>query len=266
MLRAVRTDTDPNDAGPSLLVVEPSGLIAHAIEREAERLGLGTVVATGFADAAGVLSEQRPVAVISSIELAGLPGRSIHAALQASSAHRAIPFALMTSESTEACADSGCSVFLKSPRVGGDIRGWLDSLGLSRGGQDEKGPLDGVRLLIAEDTVAMRRLLAHRLHLAGAAVTLASDGVEAGVLGLSGSYDLILLDIEMPRLDGRDAIRLLRDSGVSTPIAALTPHDDAMTVQGLIADEGFNGVIGKADPLTGIIEFYGEFIRMRDAG
>jgi DNA-binding response OmpR family regulator len=261
------TSVKPNSTGePMLLVVEPSGLIAHAIERDAARLGLRAVSATDFASAAAVLVEQRPVAVVSSCQLAGLPGRSLYAAMQACSGHRAIPFALITAEATGADADAPFPVFIKSPGIGGEIRSWLGSLGLARGGLEKETPLDGVRLLVAEDTASMRRLLAHRLHLAGAVVTLASDGVEAGVLGLGGNYDLILLDIEMPRLDGRDAIRLLRDAGVRTPIAALTAHDDATTVHSLIADSGFDGVIGKGDAINGIVGFRRERDRVRAAG
>jgi len=64
----------------------------------------------------------------------------------------------------------------------------------------------------------------------GLQVTIAEEGRKAVEAGLQGSFDLIFMDIQMPELNGYDAVRLLREGGVETPIVALTAYamaDDA---------------------------------------
>jgi signal transduction histidine kinase/CheY-like chemotaxis protein len=85
--------------------------------------------------------------------------------------------------------------------------------------------LEGQRVLLAEDNPINALLARTLLERAGCSVTLAQDGEEAVAAAATGSYDLILLDIRMPRLDGLEAAARIR-AGVGpsahTPIVALT--------------------------------------------
>lgn len=90
-------------------------------------------------------------------------------------------------------------------------------------------PLDGLRVLLAEDGPDNARLLRHHLERAGAVVTHAENGrdavalVRAAHVGVfEDPFDLVLMDMEMPVLDGIQATRELRASGVPLPIIALT--------------------------------------------
>lgn len=85
------------------------------------------------------------------------------------------------------------------------------------------------RVLLVEDGADNRRLIGHLLRKAGHHVELAENGVEGidayrAAVREERPFDLILMDMQMPILDGYDATRQLRDSGAELPIIALTAH------------------------------------------
>ena len=73
--------------------------------------------------------------------------------------------------------------------------------------------LTGLRVLLAEDNPINALLARTLLTRAGCIVTTVHDGEEAVTVARSGAYDLILLDIRMPRLDGLAAAERIRASG-----------------------------------------------------
>ena len=94
---------------------------------------------------------------------------------------------------------------------------------------DDK-PLAGRRILLAEDSRVNERLLRTMLHSAGAEVVSVVDGTAAvrtlmHAAPASQPFDLVLMDIEMPVLDGLRAVRLLRARSYSGIILAMTAHD-----------------------------------------
>ncbi len=84
--------------------------------------------------------------------------------------------------------------------------------------------LEGLRILLAEDSVDNRRLLRRLLEGAGAHLDVAADGIDAVQMARSHPFDVILMDIQMPRLDGYNAAKAIRGSGFKNPILALTAH------------------------------------------
>lgn len=84
--------------------------------------------------------------------------------------------------------------------------------------------LDGVRILIADDVEANRDFLSRALQRAGADSVTVSDGQQAVEACRAGEFDLILMDMHMPVVDGYTATSRLRDSGVEIPIVALTAN------------------------------------------
>jgi len=85
------------------------------------------------------------------------------------------------------------------------------------------------RVLLAEDGPDNQRLLSHHLRKAGAQVEIAANGLQAVELVEDAQrrgdpFALILMDMQMPEMDGYTAARAIRDSGVATPIVALTAH------------------------------------------
>ena len=83
------------------------------------------------------------------------------------------------------------------------------------------------KVLVAEDNPSNQKLIAILLQKMGLEVSLADDGLEAVEQCDSQTCDIILMDMQMPNLNGYDATRQLRSHGIQTPIIAVTAN--AMT-------------------------------------
>ena len=82
-----------------------------------------------------------------------------------------------------------------------------------------------MRILLVEDDPRAARFVKEGLEEEGHTVDVAGDGVEGVQLGHLNPYDLIVLDIQLPRKDGLEVSRELRREGVATPILMLTGRD-----------------------------------------
>jgi CheY-like chemotaxis protein len=82
------------------------------------------------------------------------------------------------------------------------------------------------RILLVEDNEMNRDMLSRRLQKRGFDVTIAVDGREGVTTALAHPFDLILMDISLPEIDGCTATRELRlaPQTATTPIIALTAH------------------------------------------
>jgi len=86
-----------------------------------------------------------------------------------------------------------------------------------------------LRILLAEDSAIGRKLVSRLLEARGHTVVAAEDGAAALACLREGPFDLVLMDIEMPRMDGVEAAAQIRrrqtDAGLRLPIVALSAHD-----------------------------------------
>jgi CheY-like chemotaxis protein/HPt (histidine-containing phosphotransfer) domain-containing protein/anti-sigma regulatory factor (Ser/Thr protein kinase) len=87
----------------------------------------------------------------------------------------------------------------------------------------EPGSLAG-HVLLAEDSVDVQNLVAMYIRNTGAMVTIVDNGQQAVDKALSTGFDLILMDMQMPVMDGLEAIMWLRKAGYKKPIVALTAN------------------------------------------
>jgi two-component system response regulator MprA len=85
--------------------------------------------------------------------------------------------------------------------------------------------LDGGRLLVVDDDPDLRVSLERALRCAGYEVTTAVHGADALDVLARRPVDLIVLDVQMPIVDGLDACRRLRERGDATPVLVLTARD-----------------------------------------
>lgn len=89
-------------------------------------------------------------------------------------------------------------------------------------------PLEGRHILVAEDNEINRMIMQSMLGGWGCRVTFAGDGAEAAQAVKRETFDLVLMDVQMPRIDGLEATRIIRGreagQGGHLPIIALTAH------------------------------------------
>ena len=92
-----------------------------------------------------------------------------------------------------------------------------------------------MRVLIVEDEVRLAENVARSMReSASYAVDIASDGQEGLFLAESNAYDLIVLDLMLPKLDGIELLRRIRQAGQHTPVLVLTARDDKESVVALL--------------------------------
>src|SRR4051795_12377572 len=82
-----------------------------------------------------------------------------------------------------------------------------------------------MRILVVDDEPSVRDALERVLRLDGFEVAVAEDGMQAVRQMAVTSTDVVVLDVLMPRLDGLEVCRRLRDTGDRTPVLMLTARD-----------------------------------------
>jgi signal transduction histidine kinase/ActR/RegA family two-component response regulator len=82
--------------------------------------------------------------------------------------------------------------------------------------------LDGVRILLADDNPDLQLAIGRSLRIEGAAVSYASNGTEAVTMTRTGAFDVVLMDLWMPKLNGMQAVRILRAEGCRVPVIAIS--------------------------------------------
>jgi DNA-binding response OmpR family regulator len=101
------------------------------------------------------------------------------------------------------------------------------------------------RILIVEDDSELREALVEQLALHEEFEAVAAENGTKGVQAAkTGQIDLVIMDVGLPDIDGREAVRMLRKGGFKSPILLLTGHDtDSDTILGL--ESGANDYVTK---------------------
>ena len=91
-----------------------------------------------------------------------------------------------------------------------------------------------MNVLIVEDEISLAKAIKKILETAGYVADAVHDGADGVKYAKEGDYSLVILDVMLPKLDGFEAIRMIREAGVSTPVLMLTARSSVRDkVQGL---------------------------------
>jgi DNA-binding response OmpR family regulator len=101
------------------------------------------------------------------------------------------------------------------------------------------------KILIVDDETELREALVEQLSLHEEFEPVAVDtGAKCVQVAKSGQIDLVIMDVGLPDIDGREAVRIMRKNGFKSPIIMLTGHDtDSDTILGL--ESGANDYVAK---------------------
>lgn len=217
-----------------ILVVAQSRVMAKAIERELAPRGYRVTVAASPWRAFELAILMRPEALITSAIMDRMSGVELICALSQVSATAGIPKLIVSS------LEPGHPELKRLP-VGVDCLspGQIASGGLAEAvnsrlaaGTESRAvrPTDyrPLRILIADDKKAIRLLVQVILQKEGHDLHMAENGAEAVAAVKDGRFDLVLMDIEMPQMNGVDAttaIRALDGPAASVPIIAMTANE-----------------------------------------
>lgn len=120
----------------------------------------------------------------------------------------------------------------------------IDNMGSNQIKEDELRDLSNLSILVVEDNDINMEIVTFMLENYKAKVYGASNGIEAVNAVKENKYDLILMDLTMPVMDGYEATRQIRQLGVQTPVVAMSANAYSQDVKKCM-DVGMNGHISK---------------------
>ncbi len=228
--------------GIRLLLVEAHPLQARALDRLLSRRGYSVVHRESAADALVALRGARSAGTPFDVALIDhdLPGQDGFELARRIGADPELsgPISILISRSSAELVASGTlgshGIWTALPKPfhrGSVLHALSRALSVGKSSRPPKRPepkltslLRGRTILVVQDSAVTRDLAREVLEQSGATVELASDGVEAVARATAGNFDVILMDLHLPQLDGVGATRALRQNPRTsrTPILALS--------------------------------------------
>ena len=227
---------------------------AYAIAQQMDPAGIRPSMFDRLEPALTAIAEHRPDLVIIDLDQHDLD--------VAESIDDAVSTVVVTSSGQRGdaarCRELGVAAYLTRPLGPLDLRDAVravlnreDDTLITRHWLREHRPR--LRVLAADDSASNRLIITQMLELQDHEVITVADGREALETYQAGSFDVILLDMEMPNMTGTQAARALRDAGVEVPIIALTGHSSPERIQ-QCRDAGMTGHLSKPFEFNDLID------------
>ena len=236
----------PDLAGLPALVVDDNSTNRKILVENFQRWGMNAVAASGGAQALKLMREAdregRPFRLILvDFQMPGMDGLELVRRMLSQTSPVTPPIMMLSSVgwqvSSDQCEELGISVYLTKPVTNSTLFDTiLKVLSTDRTAPAVRSPSStpdpiagtGLRVLVVEDDSTNCILVTNILKRNGYAVAIAKDGLEAVEKYSLDSLDLILMDVQMPNMNGLQATAAIRNleqaSGRHTPILALTAH------------------------------------------
>jgi two-component system sensor histidine kinase/response regulator len=257
-----------------ILIAEDNAINQQVLRLSLEQLGYTPDVVDDGAEALAAVTQRTYDVVLMDVQMPNLDGlaatRAIREALPVGSRPRIVALAAGTSADERArCLAAGMEAFIPKPF---EMRSLIEALkrvkprpppSSNRNPQAVSTPQPAgsgaaLRVLIAEDNVINQRFTSLVLDSMGYEHQIAENGRDAVQAALSGRYDLVLMDCQMPTMDGYEATARIRasDEGRALPVIALTAQSLPGDRERCLAS-GMDGYVSKPfnrDALSAEIE------------
>ncbi len=199
---ALVAEVPASTEGGRILVVEDDPDIAQLIRRYLERAGYEVLIAGTATDALALAQRERPSLITLDVVLPDVDGLTVLEWLKANAATQAIPVLILSMFPDEGKGRRlGAEDFMTKPVDEEALLGRINRL--------LHHEASGTAL-VAEDDPDVRRLVVDQLRRMGWEVAEAADGEEAIARVRAGRFDVILMDVKMPRVDGIEALQAIR--------------------------------------------------------
>jgi signal transduction histidine kinase/CheY-like chemotaxis protein len=255
--------------GAQFLVVDDNQTNRRILRDTLAKYGVDVLVAESAVGALAMMRERadagRPVTLlVTDAHMPEMDGFSLAEQVNGDPRLAGIPILMLTSAGQRGdaalCREMGISAYLTKPVSQSELREVIFML-LDRAAADlpagglitrhaihEKHAVNSLKILLAEDNPVNQKLAVTMLQKRGHRVAVANNGLEALAALETAAFDLVLMDIQMPDMDGFEATAAIRQRERSTgrhqPIVAMTAHamkgDDQRCL-----DAGMDGYLAK---------------------
>ncbi len=222
--------------GRSVLVLDDNRIMRTLLARIVESLGCRVTTAESGSEALALLRAGSPFDVLlSDWAMPGMDGRAVAEALRAEGFPQ--PVILVSGVALEDIHPEAARLFAQILSKPVSVAGMRHALLAALGAGAPEGAastaeghaaaiprLHGKHLLLVDDNAFNRDVGAALVEMTGARLSLANDGQQAVEAVRAGHFDLVLLDLQMPMMDGYEAAAIIKAERPGLPVVALTAH------------------------------------------